>query len=71
MSPASRQLLTAREVQQILKIRRDTFYRALRAGRVPAPIRLTGATGHPRWRADVIDAWLASQSPSGEQGGIS
>jgi excisionase family DNA binding protein len=59
-------LLTVQDVATLLGYEsRDTVYRLLRAGRLPRPIRLTGATGHPRWRADVIDAWLAAQQPQG------
>ena len=68
MSAASRRLLTVQDLQQLLGYRsRNTVYCALRAGRLPAPIRLTCATAHPRWLASEIDSWLIAQAQAAQK----
>lgn len=56
------ELLTIREVAQMLRVNVSTVYRLVREGEVPSPIRI-GPTS-TRWRADELRAWLDSRPHS-------
>lgn len=53
--PEQDPLLTAREVQQVLRISRRTFYRLRHRPDFPAPLVL-GPRSH-RWRRSAVRAW--------------
>ncbi len=70
MSAAARraiEVLTAEEYAAVLKVKRDTFYRWLRRGLLPTPIRIGGPTSHPRWRLADVEADLARRSAAAAQ----
>ena len=68
MTAPLRRLLTVADLQQLLGYRsRDSIYCALRAGRIPQPIRITSATAHPRWLASEIDSWLIAQAQAAQK----
>ena len=56
------ELLTIREVAQMLRVNVSTIYRLVREGEIPAPIRI-GPTS-TRWRADELRDWLDSRPRS-------
>jgi len=52
---------TLPQVLDALQLRRSQFYAARAAGRLPFVEELEPRTGHPRFRADLIDRYLAGQ----------
>ena len=54
----SPELINAREVASILGIGVSTLWRNVRADKIPAPIKVGGAT---RWRVSEIVAWIEAQ----------
>jgi predicted DNA-binding transcriptional regulator AlpA len=59
---AADDLLTVRQVADKLQLRPDSVRRHVRAGNLPAPIRIGTCT--VRWRASAISAHLASLQPN-------
>ncbi len=53
-------VLTADEAAALLKISRSHFYKLVRTGRAPGPIRLGRAV---RWLRQELDAWLEAGAP--------
>lgn len=53
------QLLTRRELRDILKISDSTLTRWIKAGKVPASRTINGL---PRWDRETIETWLEGQS---------
>jgi excisionase family DNA binding protein len=56
------QLLTAREVADLLGVSPETILRWTRRGELPA-VRLPG--GALRYREDILDGWLTDHSTGG------
>jgi len=67
--PGREQLLSPKELAQLLGVRVVTLWRLRRAGKVPVrPIRLSAST--IRFKASEIYSWIARGCPeSGEGGG--
>jgi prophage regulatory protein len=55
------QLLTIRDVMQLLRLGRMTLYRWVAVGKFPQPIKI-GIRGDNRWRLSDIEAWRDSAS---------
>ena len=56
------QLLTSKEISEILQIKPRTFYRMLREERFPAAdISYKGRT--LRWTAETVQEWIDNQKP--------
>lgn len=53
---AEKHLLTVREVSEILGLSRTTIWRLAASQKIPAPLKIGGAT---RWRKADIDALIA------------
>ena len=53
------ELLTAKEVAESLRITREHVWAMVRAERFPRPIYVGPKA--PRWKADVVNAWLAGR----------
>ena len=49
-------LLDIKQVIYKLHVSRSTFHEMRKAGQFPPPVRLPN--GSPRWREDVVDAWI-------------
>ena len=56
---ASQRLLRPEEVQRLAGVSAATLYRYVRAGRFPAPGKLSKRCN--RWRERDVTAWLASR----------
>ena len=56
------ELLTAAQTAKLLSMRRESLWRAVKAGRLPAPIYL--ASRMPRWRRSDFPA--LADAPAGE-----
>jgi len=54
-------LLRVGELAQLLGISERTVFRMQSAGKLPAPVRLTGAV---RWRFAEIEKWVAAGCPA-------
>ena len=54
-------LIDARDLARLLTVSPATIWRMRAAGRLPAPIRLTGST--LRWRRSEVLAWLDAGCP--------
>ena len=52
-------LLTVREVELLVGLKRPTIYREMSAGRFPRPVHATGRAR--RWRADAVFDWVDSR----------
>lgn len=50
------QILSPRQISQRLGLSKTTIWRLQRAGKFPAPVRLS--PGRVGWRESVIDGWL-------------
>lgn len=58
------ELLTVKDVAARLRISPRQVWKLLAMGRIVAPLRLSRSV---RWRADLIDRWVAMGCPSREQ----
>jgi predicted DNA-binding transcriptional regulator AlpA len=56
-------LLTGPQAAARCGYHRATWWRKLMLGLTPAPVRI-GKVGHPKWRADELDAWIAAGCPN-------
>jgi len=54
------QLLSAEAVGKMLSLSKRQIFRLNSCGKIPAPIRIGGAT---RWSVEEISAWLAAGAP--------
>jgi len=52
---------TQSQVLDLLQLTRGAFYKAKRAGRLPMLEELKPRIGRPRYRADLVDRWIAGQ----------
>ena len=52
-------LLTIAEVCDRLQIHRASIYRRMRSGHFPEPLKISARA--VRWRADEVEAWIASR----------
>lgn len=57
----SAEFLALRDVARLTKYSPRQVRRLVVDGRFPAPIRLTGPTGRPRWLAATVEEWLVAQ----------
>ena len=57
--PVMPDLMTAKEVAGILKITREHLWKMAGDGRFPRPVYITRKA--PRWRAEVVNAWLSER----------
>ncbi len=53
-------LLSKKQVAELIGCHPRTVIRHANNGDFPAPIRL-GGRGHPRWDAEVVQAWITEQ----------
>ena len=53
-------LLTAQAVGEMLSLSKRQIFRLNSSGKIPTPIRISGAV---RWSAQEISAWLAAGAP--------
>jgi prophage regulatory protein len=53
------QMLTCRDLQELLKISKATIYRWVEAGEFPKPLHLGASM--VRWRSTDIEKWLADK----------
>lgn len=53
-------LLRKRELAELMKTSVRTFDRRRADGEILEPLK---GTGHPRWSATEVDAWIAAGSP--------
>jgi predicted DNA-binding transcriptional regulator AlpA len=56
----TRQLWDAKTFGQKLSLSKRQIFRLNSCGKIPAPIKIGGAT---RWSAEEISAWLAASAP--------
>jgi len=56
----TQELLTAKDVAELLDIGRSTLYRLKSSGKVPRPVKIGG---NVRWRRAEIEAWIADGCP--------
>jgi excisionase family DNA binding protein len=61
-------LVKASEAAKLLDMSRAHFYRMLKSGRAPAPVRLGGCV---RWRVDELRAWVSAGMPPRQRWGAS
>jgi len=54
------QLLSVKELGQILSLSKRQIFRLNSCGKIPAPLRIGGAV---RWSAQECSAWLAAGAP--------
>lgn len=54
------EVMTAKKAAKYLTISRAHFYKLVKSGRAPGPIRLGGAV---RWRRRELDAWVEAGAP--------
>ena len=62
LGPTMTKLLRTKDVQDTLGVSRTTLWRLVRAGTVPAPIKLSAQCN--RWRPSDIEAALEALRPS-------
>ena len=53
------ELLTVKDLCDLLKLTRTRIYAHVATGRIPAPFHPTPRC--PRWRRDVIESWIAER----------
>ena len=58
------QMLTDREVAQVLKMSRSSVWRLARLGKLPNPVKV-GLTAS-RWKQSELKTWIDSTSPKCE-----
>jgi excisionase family DNA binding protein len=61
MENHEQRLLTAKQVAERLCVHPRQVYRLKDAGKIPAPIKLGGAT---RWISSVLDDWFLNGCPA-------
>lgn len=56
-------VLTIKDLQAKLNIRKTTIYKLIQQGKFPAGVSLSGkpGTGSVRWLESQVDAWLTAQ----------
>lgn len=54
------QLFSAKELAKMLSLSKRQIFRLNSCGKLPTPIRISGAV---RWSAKEISAWLAASAP--------
>lgn len=64
------ELLALRDVAQITKYSPRHVRRLVDAGRFPAPVRVSGPTGRPRWLAATVEQWLLAHGGAGDRQGV-
>jgi hypothetical protein len=52
---------TTAQVLMLLQVKASTFHHLKRAGKLPFLEELKPRVGHPRYRADLIDRYLAGE----------
>ena len=52
-------LLTRKQVEEKVQLTTSSIYRLMRAGKLPAPIRI--GENAVRWRSDELSAWIESR----------
>jgi len=60
-APADR-LISVREVEVIVGLRRSAIHNRVRDGRFPAPVKLSQRCS--RWHMSAVHAWVAQQQPA-------
>jgi prophage regulatory protein len=58
MTAKSRRLISAREVEQKIGLRRTALYERIAKGEFPKPVRVSDRCS--RWVEQEIDAWIAA-----------
>lgn len=58
-------LLTKKQVAAIMAMHPASVMRLVRANKFPEPFRTSGSGGAVRWRAEDVEAWIATRSRHG------